>query len=421
MKIERLISIRWITFFAYLLVWLGCIAFLKANPNQPYLILVLVLLSLSNILISLNSNIKDEITENRIIQAALIFDVTLLFGVLYFYGGFTNPLSVMFLLYTGVASFLLSIVWTWIIFIYSTVLYIFTFIYFIPIPALTHSDHSSHHSHHAEVGNFLSAFTLHLYGMLFSFIITGVMLVLFLTKMRAKIDEQNKEIVNFQKKTLASQALTRIAALSAQSAHELSSPLTTMGLIVEDLIEDSNSKNSVDSLSNLKALIEKCADIVRKIRKRFSDSIDEKPTDFYITDLFKNIFERFIKTDRNIKIKYLNETQNLKCFLPIKGLEQAISAIIDNAIKYTYEDILIYIDRSNSIITIEIQSTSSKNIDSVEFAVDFMPLSQTNESKGLGIGIFLTRQFLQSIGGDLIYSKSKNDKLSAIISFKYEQ
>lgn len=433
MILQRLIAIRWATIIAYLIVWMLGVGLIQADLWQPPILIIVLLLLLTNVILSffcapLIENFKNSQTRpSGIVVCTLLFDVILLSVFLYFYGGYTNPFSMMFLVYTCIAALLLSAMWTWIVFLISSLLYLCLFFFHITIPAF--SDTGMHHHGHSSIVN--DGFSVHLYGMLFSFLVTGSLITFFLTKMRQTLDLRQKQLLHFQQQALSSESMARVSALAAQSAHELSSPIATMTLVADSLLEsDITESEKLNQISVLRKLIAQCREILVSIRERFQASADEESIRLSIAKVIQDITNRMkdLYPGQSVNIKSTLDLQNTFLCVPKTGLELTLLSIIDNAAKYGTTGVSgvdVEILSNNRGIEIEISNTchdqsivDKLNNLAAPFGFDYAKHEISNQS-GLGIGIFLARQYLSSVQGMLSYQTRSDSKLTAIVLLPY--
>ena len=194
---------------------------------------------------------------------------------------------------------------------------------------------------------------------------------------------------------------------SANIAHELKTPLTTMkaNLDIYEIANETLTENEKELLTILKYQNTRMIELVTNLLSFSSvDSIivDEK---FYLDDV---IDEVIIELQNEIKEKNIDLTSDV-LHISINGnevlLKNAISNIVSNAIKYNKDDgtIKIYCDE-NKLLHIK---DSGIGIEAKYQTKIFEPLFRINESRsreiaGAGIGLALVYEIIKKHNGDII-------------------
>lgn len=100
--------------------------------------------------------------------------------------------------------------------------------------------------------------------------------------------------------------------------------------------------------------------------------------------------------------------------LPKKAVQHAISAVVENALKFTEEgDVRITIERDGNFIAVRVADTGM-GISRSDFDLIFEPFKQASEGldrkyEGAGVGLTVARQLTQSMQGTLIVESSGVD------------
>jgi two-component system sensor histidine kinase RegB len=274
-------------------------------------------------------------------------------------------------------------------------------------------------------------FSMHLYGMLCSFLVTGCLITYFLTRMRYALDIRQRQLLGLQQQALSSESMARVSALAAQSAHELSSPIASMTLVVDSLFEaDISEQERLNQISVLKKLILQCRQILVSIRERFQASADKDCSLVSVNQIIEDVQTRLqdLYPLQNLNLKSDFDIHKIALYLPKIGLVLTLSSIIDNAAKYCglgLSGVEIEVKKQDKGVEIFITNPCEnlKVLDKLNsWAMPFNEKSQTtddNTQSGLGIGVFLARQYLSSIQGTLGYTSRSDKHLTAIMFVPY--
>lgn len=400
-EISKLILLRWGAFTAYCIVWLLGIYMIGANWFQPPVITILTIILFSNILLYQIPTNWDLNLIKRTILYSILTDVFLITVFLYFYGGYTNPFSGMYLVEVCLSGFLLTPAATWIIFSLVCISYGALYKYRIPIPIFEHG-------HHFE------GFSVHLWGMLVSFVLTGGMVTFFLTKMRSALDSEHKKVIDLQADNFKRESIAKINTFISLNAHELGSPLSTISLIVEELQEsrDKFTKEIKEQIDSLTEQTDKCSAILSKIRSRFF--LSESKITFH--EILECLSDRFSDLLDRLNFTMDPEIYNQSLETSIDSVSLGFSAFIDNAVKYSNSKIEI---RFYKLIDQRICCEIMDEGPGVE-AYSIISNDDMKTKSGLGVGALLAKEYFESLGADVLLEyTNKTSKIGATVKIYF--
>ncbi len=395
--LTNLIKIRWIAIFGQL----SAILFVQQILEIKILFVECLIVILLSVLINLSAFFfqkKNNISDKKVFLF-LLFDTSQLGILLFLSGGILNPFSILVLAPVIISATYLKSSWTVFLSLYSIFLVVILKYYFIPL-------------------NWRNDFIIpNLYnnGLLISLIITIIFIAaytyLFANSSRkiSKALAETKLQLNNQKK------ITEIGSLSAAAAHELSTPLNTIFLILNDLLKEKiliKNKSLFKDVMLLKSQAERCKDILLSLSKNphlLKDNFFEK---IKIQDLIKLSFEKFNSnkllniifehTSREISILYKDE------------INYAFSNIIQNAIQHSKNEVTIVISSQLEELSIKISD------DGNGFSRDILDkLGEpyiTKTKKGMGLGIFIAKNLIENVNGKIrFYNSSKGNAVVEIL------
>jgi two-component system sensor histidine kinase RegB len=191
----------------------------------------------------------------------LFFDVSAFAMQLYFSGGASNPFISLFLLQVIIAAVLLQGNFAWLIATITTIYYILLSFYYQHL-------HAFHQ--HGEMNSF---FNLHLQGMLISYILAAVLLLVFIGKIIENLRLRDLEIHKMKEQN----QMVRNAMIATSAAHELSTPLATISVILGDWKEMNLEKELIKDVEKMEKQLVRCENIISQIlensgRKRVKNS-----------------------------------------------------------------------------------------------------------------------------------------------------
>ena len=398
--LTNLIKIRWIAIFGQL----SAIFFVNYILEIQLLFFECILVIMLSVIINFGAYFfqKKVKISHEIVFLFLLFDTTQLGVLLYLNGGILNPFSILILAPVIISATYFKSYWTIFLSLYSIFLVIIIKFYFIP---LNWTD------------NFIIP-DLYNNGLLISLVVTTIFIAVYVylfASSSRKISEalsETKLQLNNQKK------ITEIGSLSAAAVHELSTPLNTIFLVLNDLLKEKvliHNKNLFKDITLLKSQAERCSNILLSLSKNpqaLQDNFFEK---IKIEDLIKLCFDKF-NTDKLLNIEFENTNSNVT-ILYKDEINYAFNNIIQNAIQHANTKVWVKITRHLRNLSIKITD------DGIGFSRDILdklgePYINKN-NKGMGLGIFIAKNLIENVKGKIFFYNSKSGK--AVVEIQFEE
>lgn len=233
---------------------------------------------------------------------------------------------------------------------------------------------------------------------------------------RMQFERLEKEKVKIEKKLEVLEAMNRVKSdFVSTVSHELRTPLAIIkqlvSLIFEETIGPINSKQKevikkVDNnIGRLKKLIEDLLDISRIERNK----LELHYSLVNLNDLVKDSAEFYEKLaeEKGIKLKYSIPKTDINLFIDADRINQVISNLINNAIKFTEEGgrVSIEIKVLETKIRVEVIDTGI-GIAKADLPQLFNKFVQTLNAgrpakKGVGLGLSIVKELVERHGGEV--------------------
>ena len=205
----------------------------------------------------------------------------------------------------------------------------------------------------------------------------------------------------------------------ADISHQIRTPLTSINLMLENIIEDKDmdivtKEKFINKIYNQIEKINYLVDVLLKLSKFDGCIIKFKKENILLNDLLNDIINNLevLLKEKNIKIK-LNINENIKINADKKWQEEALTNIIKNAINFSHKDSTINIEVNDNKFYTEITiKDSGTGIDENEIKKIFNRFYKTDSSEGFGIGLNLAKTIIEKDQGliDVQSIKSKYTK-----------
>ncbi len=152
----------------------------------------------------------------RALILQLLVDLAALTALLYYSGGPANPFVSLYLVPVAMAAIGLDIAPMLGLTVLTAGLYTWLLRNHLPLPHM-HGD-----------------FQLHVTGMWVNFLLSAGIMAVVLSRFMTIVREQRQRLSEARERAIRDESLSALGSLAAGTAHELNTPLATMGLLVED-------------------------------------------------------------------------------------------------------------------------------------------------------------------------------------------
>ena len=182
----------------------------------------------------------------------------------------------LYLLPVVVAATLLSSILTWLVAALTVLCYTVIFVY-VPLP-----------ENHALHGGGLS---LHLIGMWFTFLLSAALIAHFTARMARSLRARDAMLAAAREDALRSEQIVALGTMAAGAAHELGTPLNTMTLLADELIDACcHDVQARQCVTELKTQIANCKQSITTLLAAAQHSRSEgghaQPADEFLEDIF---------------------------------------------------------------------------------------------------------------------------------------
>ena len=395
----NLIKIRWIAIFGQFLAVFIVFYIIKIEILL-FEILIIILLSVAVNFYSYFEERKNKSISNVKAFSFLLFDTLQLGFLLFLTGGIINPFSILILAPVITSASYLPALMTVILSTISIMIIVILNFYYVPL-------YLGPEFYLPEIYNF---------GLVSSLIITVIFIAIY-AYLFANSSRKISNALSVSKLQILNQKkITEVGSLSAAAAHELGTPLNTIFLIINDLLKEKKlieDKNIVKDIYLLKSQAERCKEILQRFSKNPLKIKDKFLDKVKITDLIKINFDKFNKNKKLniINIQIIEEPE----ILYKDEMMYALGNIIQNAIFHCKETVTVELDYNKTDLKISITD------DGLGFSKDIIdklgePYISKN-SQGMGLGIFIAKNLIENMGGNINLYNSKDENAVVEITF----
>ncbi len=320
-----------------------------------------------------------------VLTAQLALDIVGLTAFLYFNGGYANPFASLFLLPLAVAATVLPMphtagLTTLVVAGYSLVMFAYR-----PLP-----------HYHGSLGD---SFDLHLLGMWLSLVVAAVVIAAFVARLAATLRAREAHLAQLREAALRSEQLAALGALAAGTAHELSTPLSTMAVLVGELRAGAAADQHVD-LDLLWQQIERCREVLTRnltvTGHGRAEGAGRLGLKIWLTALVDTWQQTRPQSHVHLSCAGPGEPPQV---VADETLRQALCSLLDNAADASGAvDLSVRWD--GQVVLMEV-ADRGPGIPS-ELAPRLGQPFVTGKQGGLGLGVYLARAVIERLGGRLV-------------------
>lgn len=246
--------------------WLSVLAMLAAALISPNILGSLVLmprlLAFVTFVVAINACLQLAVFFNvgigkgvpifsPLIQ--LVFDLLSWASYLYLSGGASNPLILVFLPLVAIGAIALGKAQAWLLGAAAISAYTFLWFFYQPL-AIADAEMAMH---------------LHLLGMWLVFVVSTVVVIWFILQMTRAIHERDAALAGAREQAIRDDWLISMGSLAAGAAHELSTPLATMNILIDEWLDDvALSKAQRADYELMQSQIETCKQSLAQLTRR---------------------------------------------------------------------------------------------------------------------------------------------------------
>lgn len=377
----------------------------------------------------------------------LCLDVNALTVLLYFGGGSTNPFVSLYLLPLVLAAATLPRRYTWGMAALTVACYSLLMVWYVPLPtgdahaghaghtpatvvaastvapapvhdhAAMQMDHSQHQMHQPEVtpsdycrtepesapastaldtSPLGDAFNAHVLGMWLGFVISATVIAYFAVEMAAAVRLREAQLTQVREETLRNERIVSLGTLAASAAHELGTPLSTLSVVIGEMLNECESPEQKDNITLLDDQVRNC----KRILNTLVSHAQETPSVMSIEVFLLAVLDEWQLLRPTVHYDYqVSGAQPAPRLRPDPALRAALLNLLNNAADASSEGMQIVLHWDERHIVLEIQDQGPGL--TAEAASRAGSAFFTTKEEGRGLGLFLANATLERLGGSV--------------------
>lgn len=345
--------------------------------------------------------------REEVLAALMALDVLILTGLFYFSGGASNPFSSIYLVNLALAAVVLRPLWTWALVALSMTC--FAALFLVPMEGGAHAGHAMGGGDHLR---------MHLEGMWVAFALGASFIVYFVHRVARALAEREHELLVAREATVRAERLASLATLAAGAAHELATPLSVIAVVTREL-ERSLAKAAADDgtradVQLIREQVERCREILLQMAADAGASTGEDFTAVAIEGLLDVALRGL---DASAIDVVLPDDASPELVVPVRAVGQAVRALVKNAIEASVGagGVRVTASLDGTHWRIEVRDHGAGMTPEVLQRATEPFFTTKAPGKGMGLGLFLSRDVIERVGGRLEIASQPGEGTVAVV------
>lgn len=386
----RLINLRWLSVLAMLAVALLSKNIVGSFELAPRLLAVAAIVGGMNAVLLFIATRKSGHGERLPMFSAFVqLCIDLLAWAVYIYlsGGATNPLISIFLPLVAIGAMVLNRSHAWLLGALAILAY--SYLWRVNQPLAIED---------AQV-----ATRLHIFGMWLVFVVSDIVVIWFILQMTKAVRERDTALADAREQAIRNDWLVSMGSLAAGAAHELSTPLGTLNVVVDELLDDPAMPAPLrPDLELMRCQIGVCKQALSRLARQAGHPRAVSGGVGAASGLKRLIHSWLsLNPSANVAVTVAPELDEREVSIDL-AVERAIVNLLDNALQVGATAIAVHADREEEqlLLTVEDDGPGISSAALQAFAAG----RPAESGRGMGVGLLLARSAVERVGGTLAIS-----------------
>jgi len=398
-----LLRLRWVAVVGQLLTIAVARFVIRVELATLPLLLVVGFTAVSNIAFAYwlrtHARLPEQIRVRRdpwVLAAVMSVDLLSLTTLLFLSGGPANPFTIFFFVNLALAAVVLPTRSSWWLLLLALGCLGFLLVAHLPVPELNQL---------VGAGR-TRQLTLQQVGLVTAVGLCAGVAIYFITRVTRELQDRESELRLAELQRSRSERLEALATLAAGAGHELASPLSTIAVIANDLsrhLEGTDVPETViEDVGLIRSELDHCRRILDGMASGAGQALGEEMLPVTSRELLNETLEGLSRRDR-VTTDFDDISASRPIVVPLTGMANAMRGLIRNSLDASPPEAEVRVSTRTAddslLITIEDHGCG---MSSEVLARAGEPFFTTKEpGQGMGLGLFLTQNLLQRLGGSL--------------------
>ena len=318
-------------------------------------------------------------------------------ALLYFSGGSTNPFVSYYLVPLTIAA--VTLPWRYSVILSGIALTMYTLLLAQFYPLETFPMYRE---------------KMQIYGMWLSFALAAAVITFFAARMAEELRRQEELRAIRREEGLRDQQLLAVATQAAGAAHELGTPLATMSVLINEMLQDHHDPLLREDLSVLQDQVKLCKQTLQQLVRAAENNrrlaVDMQDVSVWLNEALDRW--HLMRPEATYRLQRKGEGSEPR-LAPPPDLTQALLNLLNNAADACPEGLEVTLDWDAVELTISIRDHGAGV--PLAIAEQIGKPFFTTKGKGFGLGLFLSKASVTRAGGSVkLYSHEEGGTLTEL-------
>ena len=255
------------------------------------------------------------------------------------------------------------------------------------------------------------------FGYWLSVTITAVVVAWFVVRIVASLREHERLLRESAQQALADEAILRVGALAAGAAHELTTPLTTIGAVIGEMEREASTPSLRRDVGIVAAQIETCRQTLSNLLAAAGHARAEGGGRERLDAFVNGIAARF-RTMRP-EVTFTSRWEGARPIPQIfaeQALKQSVLALLNNAADASPDDVVLTARWDDEALRLTIEDRGSGVPPALFEKLGRVFFTTKPPGKGTGLGLVIAVNGVKQLGGSLrLENRASGGTLAAIV------
>lgn len=339
--------------------------------------------------------------QARALLMRLVLDTQILGALLFLSGGANNPLVTLYLLPLVLAAVVLPTAWAWGLAAGVVLDYSLLMVYHWPLPE-TAADPAW-------------AFRLHVVGMWLTFCVAAGLIVLALGRGVAALRQRDAALALAREQQLRDEKWVALGTLAAGAAHELSTPLSTLAVLIGEWQHASPppAEQAAD-LTLMAAQVHACKAALQRLTAE-AGIVRSAPPALPLDAQLERLLTGWRTLHPAAVMHYQPDTVPAPCVALDPRFAPALLNVLNNAAEASPTPIDLQATWHGGQLELTLVNQGAA-LPAVPLGSAWPPLGQSSQKGGLGLGMALTHATLAQLGGSVHWTCLPQGKVVTVLT-----